>query len=196
MRNAHDLAIGRKPAPGDLLYVQGFVNTVDLETGADAFATPDGVARWLTHHGFAPPSLVVTEADRARIIGAREAVRALLLANHGEKVDPAAIATLDEVGRDAVLRVRFAGGGSAELAPVAAGGTGVSGALAKILAVIYDAMREGTWERLKACRNDTCQWAFYDASRNRSGNWCTMAVCGNRKKVEAHRQRQREDVAD
>src|SRR3712207_8580100 len=42
-------------------------------------------------------------------------------------------------------------------------------------------------ERLKACPWDSCQWAFYDQSRNRSGVWCNMAVCGNRAKVAAHR---------
>ena len=50
-------------------------------------------------------------------------------------------------------------------------------------------MRVGTWERLKVCRNDECQWAFYDHSRNHSGAWCTMAICGNRMKGRAFRTR-------
>jgi predicted RNA-binding Zn ribbon-like protein len=45
---------------------------------------------------------------------------------------------------------------------------------------------------LKICTNDECQWAFYDHSRNRSGAWCTMAVCGNRMKGRAFRRRQAE----
>ena len=48
-------------------------------------------------------------------------------------------------------------------------------------------MADGTWRRLKACREDTCQWAFYDRSKNRSGTWCSMAVCGNRAKARAYR---------
>ena len=44
---------------------------------------------------------------------------------------------------------------------------------------------DGTWSRLKACREDDCHWAFYDRSRNRSGQWCVMAVCGNRNKARA-----------
>jgi predicted RNA-binding Zn ribbon-like protein len=51
-------------------------------------------------------------------------------------------------------------------------------------------MHDGTWSRMKACRNDTCHWAFYDASRNRSGKWCSMAICGNRAKVANYRERQ------
>jgi len=48
---------------------------------------------------------------------------------------------------------------------------------------------EGTWPRLKACANDTCQWAFYDISKNRSGRWCTMDACGNLMKARAYRRR-------
>ncbi|MGH2778535.1 MAG: CGNR zinc finger domain-containing protein, partial [Actinomycetota bacterium] len=31
--------------------------------------------------------------------------------------------------------------------------------------------------------------AFYDHSKNRSGKWCTMRVCGNRAKTRAYRER-------
>jgi predicted RNA-binding Zn ribbon-like protein len=50
---------------------------------------------------------------------------------------------------------------------------------------------EGRWDRLKLCDMDTCRYAFYDASRNRSGKWCDMAVCGNRAKTRAFRERHR-----
>jgi predicted RNA-binding Zn ribbon-like protein len=53
-------------------------------------------------------------------------------------------------------------------------------------------MANGTWERLKACAlHDTCEWAFYDWSKNRSGTWCDMKVCGNRSKARAYRERQK-----
>jgi predicted RNA-binding Zn ribbon-like protein len=51
------------------------------------------------------------------------------------------------------------------------------------------AMIDGTWVRLKACLDPDCGWAFYDRSRNRSGHWCEMAVCGSRHKVRAYRAR-------
>jgi predicted RNA-binding Zn ribbon-like protein len=41
----------------------------------------------------------------------------------------------------------------------------------------------------KPCRNHPCRWLFYDHSTNRSGTWCTMAVCGNRLKARADRRR-------
>jgi predicted RNA-binding Zn ribbon-like protein len=45
---------------------------------------------------------------------------------------------------------------------------------------------------MKACAlHDSCEWAFYDWSKNRSGTWCDMAVCGNRAKARAYRERRR-----
>jgi len=56
---------------------------------------------------------------------------------------------------------------------------------------VATAIADGSWARLKVCRSDSCRWAFYDASKNRSGAWCTMAVCGNRNKVRAYQRRRR-----
>jgi predicted RNA-binding Zn ribbon-like protein len=50
-------------------------------------------------------------------------------------------------------------------------------------------MTDGTWKRLKACRNHGCRWAFYDYSKNRSGSWCSMQLCGNRTKTRSYRRR-------
>jgi predicted RNA-binding Zn ribbon-like protein len=64
------------------------------------------------------------------------------------------------------------------------------GALGHIVGELALSMTDGTWERLRVCRRDVCRWAFYDASRNRSGHWCSMAVCGNRTKGRRFRARQ------
>jgi predicted RNA-binding Zn ribbon-like protein len=63
--------------------------------------------------------------------------------------------------------------------------------LLALLLVIRDAQRDGTWQRLKACGNPDCRWAFYDRSHSRAGAWCDMATCGNRIKNRRLRQRQR-----
>jgi predicted RNA-binding Zn ribbon-like protein len=47
----------------------------------------------------------------------------------------------------------------------------------------------GEWSRVKTCARDSCRWVFFDASRNRSGRWCSMRVCGNREKTAAYRAR-------
>ena len=50
-------------------------------------------------------------------------------------------------------------------------------------------MADGTWWRLKGCPRDVCHWLFYDRSRNGSGKWCAMSVCGNRTNTKAYRRR-------
>ncbi|HVT42409.1 MAG TPA: CGNR zinc finger domain-containing protein, partial [Acidimicrobiales bacterium] len=61
--------------------------------------------------------------------------------------------------------------------------------VARVLVIVRDAQHDGTWARLKACRNDECHWAFYDRSHAGRGAWCDMAVCGNRIKNRNLRSR-------
>ncbi len=44
--------------------------------------------------------------------------------------------------------------------------------------------------RLRTCANPNCRWIFLDTTRNGTRRWCTMAVCGNRSKVQRYRERQ------
>ena len=87
---------------------------------------------------------------------------------------------------EAELAVHFGEDATVHLQP---GSDGLAGALAALLVPIAKASGDGTWQRVKACRADDCRWAFYDRSRNHSGTWCDMAVCGNRTKVRAYRRR-------
>ena len=162
------------------------MNTLDVETGHDELARTWGLRDWLLERGLLEVGAEVGEEDRRRAVALREAIRALLLANNGEPLDPAAVETLNRTAATAPLELRFSAAGVAELRPAAAD---VAGALARLLGVVYASMLEGTWPRLKACRSETCRWAFYDGSKNRSGTWCTMAVCGSRQKARAYRAR-------
>src|SRR5215203_3767866 len=100
--------------------------------------------------------------------------------------DRAAVRRLNRALGPALLQPRFDPAGGWHLDP---GAGGVDGALARLAAVVVDAMDDGTWSRLKPCRNHGCRWLFYDHSTNRSGTWCTMSVCGNRRKARAYRRR-------
>lgn len=113
----------------------------------------------------------------------REAIRALLRANNGVIGDThRASRLLDEAARRVGLRVGFDG---ASLTFRSRERSRVAG----VLAALAETMADGSWTRLKACRSDTCQWAFYDGARNRSRQWCDMAVCGNRAKARRYRSR-------
>jgi predicted RNA-binding Zn ribbon-like protein len=181
----------REPAPGDLRLIQEFVNTRDIEVGSDYLASPDLLAAWFERRGLLADKMPVTESDRQQVVRVREALRAALLANSGVAFDAHALDTLNRAARDAPLLVCVQPDGGAGLEVSA---SGVQGAIGRLLGIMFTAMTDGTWSRLKACRSDPCQWAFYDHSKNRSGTWCSMAVCGNRTKTRAYRQRARTSI--
>jgi CGNR zinc finger len=68
---------------------------------------------------------------------------------------------------------------------------GLDDELFELLLIVHRSQQDGSWSRLKICANDECQWAFFDRSRNQQGNWCNMAVCGNRLKNRELRARRR-----
>jgi predicted RNA-binding Zn ribbon-like protein len=173
--------------PHSLNLVIDFVNTLDIEAGTDTLSTPPGLSAWLTEAQLlAPNGEQPEEADRLNAVRLREALRALMLANNGGAPDEHAGRQLERAARDGELGVHFADGGTVSLAPAA---SGLAAALARLLIPVADGLRDGSWQRVKACRSPDCQWAFYDRSRNHSGVWCDMAICGNRTKVRAYRGR-------
>lgn len=178
---------GGTQAPGELEQIAAFVNTADLETGRDELAEPEALAAWLVARRLAPAELRVRKADLRRAIELREALRAVLLAHNEDQDVPAGAAqTLEAAAQRASVRLRFLTDGQTQLEPTA---VGVDAALGRLLAIVHGAIAEGSWTRLKACREHTCAWAFYDHTRNHSRTWCAMQVCGNRAKARAYRRR-------
>jgi len=152
-----------KAAPQPLRRVQLFLNTENHENGDDWLET------WLAEND-------VERGATAREL--RAALKELVLANNGFPASPASVAVVDAaasrlaVGLDATGRPVLRADGDA---------------LDEVVATALTAMLDGTFGRLKACRN--CHWAFYDYSPNRSATWCSMQLCGNRRKVRAYRRR-------
>lgn len=179
---------GREPAPDPgLRLIQRFVNTNDIEAGADEIGTPARLRAWLRAAGELGDEPITAESH-ARAIDLREGLRALGNANNGEPLDLDGLARLDAAAARLPLLAAVAEGGDWRLRPT---GGGVDGFLAGLLGILLHAMADGSWSRVKTCRNDTCRWLFYDHSRNRSGTWCSMAVCGSRAKSRAYRKRRR-----
>ena len=47
-------------------------------------------------------------------------------------------------------------------------------------------------QRVGICADDRgCGWLFYDTSRNRTRQWCSMRGCGNRAKAKRHYEKER-----
>jgi predicted RNA-binding Zn ribbon-like protein len=177
---------GRPPAPGRLALVQAFVNThFDLEDdrGAELLDSPEGLVAWLRRAGLLGPGITATHSELWRALTIREGLRALARDGGGRSEQ------LDRAARGTAVEVRVMDDGELGFAP--APGTGVPGALGMVLAIAAVAMADGSWSRLKVCPGEHCGWAFYDASRNRSGRWCSMSVCGGRAKARTHHHRQR-----
>jgi len=173
-----------KPAPMPLLVVQSFVNTWEADSGVDLLADALSASRWLRDAGLIGPG--VEDVDDAMAREVRENIRALLVHNEaGGAPDHTAPRALDALAETCRLRVGLLPDGTVELDPEAGGFP----ALARLLLIIRDAQRDGTWGRLKACRNPDCRWAYYDRSHAGRGAWCDMAVCGNRIKNRNLRSR-------
>jgi predicted RNA-binding Zn ribbon-like protein len=177
----------RAPAPGRLRTLQAFINSNDIEEAHDELASPERLQHWLRRQRLAPAGAAVSEADRRWTISVREALRDLIDARDAGGESRPAAGVLDAAAKAAGLTLTF-GPDGASWRPT---GDGVRAAVGRILADLPLAVASGDWRRLKTCRNDACRWVFYDASRNRSGRWCSMAICGNRMKARAHRARAR-----
>jgi predicted RNA-binding Zn ribbon-like protein len=178
-----------KAAPGSLRLVQAYVNTTDHEQ-LEALSSPTDLQGWLGGHGLLADGPPPRASDLRRALEVREALRVLLQLNNvraGSQVASATLdevfATLDEAATRALLSLEFGEGG----ARLVSRAPGTNGALGRLLILLFAAMVDGSWSRLKACRN--CRWIFYDYSRNRSATWCSMVLCGNRQKTRLYRSR-------
>jgi predicted RNA-binding Zn ribbon-like protein len=88
----------------------------------------------------------------------------------------------------AAIAMQLGGDGHVRLEPRGAGWRRIA---ALALIEIFQAQQAGIWQRLKTCRNDRCGVTFFDRSRNNSGVWHDVKVCGNPANLRAYRARQR-----
>jgi predicted RNA-binding Zn ribbon-like protein len=175
-----------KAAPQPLNFVREFVNTIDLEHGVEWLSTLEELARWFEDRGLSPPAGGRRGLRRAHDL--REALRALVIANRDDAQPPeSALQIVNEVavGLNATLTA------DGEISFLAAPRR-VDGGLAQLVGIVFAAVADGSWRRLKACRN--CRWAFFDYSRNRTAHWCSMSLCGNRQKTRQYRSKRARSV--
>lgn len=183
---------GRRPAPGPLALVQAFINThYDLERdhGAEVLSSSGALAAWLRDRGLIDGATAIQDRDLRRALALRESLRTLARSTDSEpSVLRRAREQVDAASAGARVEIRFVPDGPRF---VGATGAGVNGAFGALLAIVAEAVADGTWSRLKICPGHHCGWAFYDHSRNRAGRWCSMSVCGGREKARAHYRRRR-----
>ena len=162
-----------------------FVNTRDIEEETDLLDDPEGLVEWISGQTgeFLPPP---DREDHTRVLDLRESLRALLRANNGVEASEGDMKPVREAAERSRYRTAISPDGQIELAPAR---SDLGGFEARLLLALERLQSQGAWPRLKACTDDGCRWAFFDATRNRSRTWCSMEECGNRQKTRRYRER-------
>ena len=190
--------------PGDdAALLVGLLNTVHLPDGVDALSW-SSPADWLEdgrhddgrslHKRPVRAPRTPARRDLESLVVLREGLRALLArrADGGSEPDPATspdvLARADAVLGSVPLVLSLRGQTKVPTLHTARG-TSEDGHLATVAAAVIRAQLDGSLSRVKVCARRWCRWAFFDASRNRSRHWCSMAGCGNVEKNRAYRAR-------
>ena len=159
-----------------------FCNSINRENGADRFATPDGFDQWLLSEGHpATRPERRPRTDRRVPRGAPCAHRRQPPPGRSPSDTWAALAA---VLTDVTFRIRARSDG---LDLVAVSPSPTIAFLGELAVICRHAHDVGNLRRLKSCIN--CEWTIYDASKNQSGRWCSMNVCGGRHNARTYRQR-------
>ncbi|KDN21812.1 CGNR zinc finger domain-containing protein [Amycolatopsis rifamycinica] len=180
---------GLSPAPGGLGFVHDLLNTrsagrprqPDLladVTSAQGWADGALVA-WTEETGLDVPAVVLGEDDL-------DPLRDLRVDLHAQ----VAGSITGAAGHQAGVVLRLGPDGRVRPEPR---GTGWRALASLALIAIAQAQSADTWRRLKTCRNTRCEAAFFDRSRNNSGTWHDVRVCGNPANLRAYRARQRSE---
>ena len=177
----------RKTAPGELELVHAFLNTWDMAGPRERFGSPERMQSWFAKRSLIGPAAAVTKSDFEAVLKLRDGLRGVLhAASHEQPVDRKSVWDLNHIAETFPLIVNFDQQGVPGLLPT---GSNVTAALGRILAIVATSTLDGTWERLKICRNPDCQRTFFDSSKNRSAVWCTTQGCGNKLNARAYRAR-------
>lgn len=186
------------PVPNELALLYEFLNSLDLrhyiEKGVthvarDELSTPSQLENWLRSRQLLDDGDHLAARDHRHALDLREALRAFLQLAPADRADDASmVAHMDAAMAKFPLILKSLESGSIKIGP--APGTST---LAYILAEVYFLSQMGRLDRLRMCASDECKWIFFDRSKPGNRRWCSSALCGNRQKTRAYRQRRRED---
>jgi predicted RNA-binding Zn ribbon-like protein len=207
MMERHPPAIFIADSPG-----LDFLNSVatPLDTEIDWIADGEGFLRWLAQAGLVPSDALDTIKARAmpgeldKVAGQaralREWFRSFVRAHMGRPLPrkglDKALGELEPLNRllerdetfKQLLPLRDGAGHHLELRTMRRWRSPEA-----LLLPLGEAMArlvcEENFEDVKACEGTHCTLMFADHTRQRTRRWCSMALCGNRAKQAAHRER-------
>ena len=201
-----------KPKPpaifiGDSLALD-FLNSIatPLDTPVDWLDNGEGLLRWLAQAKLVPPDTLNglkarampgeldKVADQARAL--REWFRKFVRKHMGRPLPPKALEELGPLNKllqgdetfSQISRQRAKDGERFELRAMRRWQSPQS-LLLPIAEALAKFICEEDFAQVKACEGPSCTLVFADHTRSRARRWCSMAVCGNRAKQLAHRNR-------
>ncbi|MCX4096394.1 CGNR zinc finger domain-containing protein [Nocardia sp. alder85J] len=163
-----------------------FAGTVEARSTEyrDTMTTATDLANWLTAADLLDAAPGCDAEALRRAVELREAVyRSGLATLLGEPLDPADLRLLNERAQGRPPTVEL----TAERT-IRRTGT-IDDALAAVARSAIELHGGPDRLRLKQCGRDDCTRLYVDTSRGGSRRWCDMAICGNRAKSAAFRQR-------
>lgn len=178
---------GLSTAPGGAALVQDFLNTRAIGQYPDLLADStvaqiwanDAARAWCAIRGLdadGPP--VLTEADVTKLRTLRTALARLAGGNGVAGPGPVSVSASFHLSET----------GDVQLQPT---GTGWRWLASALWGEVLLSQRADVWRRLKICRNPKCASVFYDRSKNNSGVWHDVKVCGNAVNLRSSRARRR-----
>ena len=192
-----------------------FLNSVatPVDTPVDWLVDGDDLLAWLRAAQLAPDATLTKlksasrmselDAVAAQARKLREWFREFVKEHGGRSLKPAALAELEPLNRllerdqqfsEVVVRQRGQESDSPSVFELRSQRDWRSpdSLLLPIAQSIADVICNEDFRYVKACEGSRCTLFFVDRTRSRARRWCSMALCGNRAKQSAHRERVKE----
>jgi predicted RNA-binding Zn ribbon-like protein len=190
-----------------------FLNSIatPVDTPVDWLDNGDGLLRWLAQAKLVPadaldelraramPSELDKVADQARAL--REWFRGFVRKHMGRSLTPKALRELGPLNRllerdeafSQISRPSRSNGDRLELRTTRRWRS-PEALLLPIGEALARFVCEEDFADVKACVGHSCTLVFADRTRRRARRWCSMAICGNRAKQAAHRNRRKKQA--
>jgi predicted RNA-binding Zn ribbon-like protein len=187
-----------------------FLNSIatPVDTPVDWLDNGDGLLRWLAQAKLVPadalddlkaramPGELDRVADQARAL--REWLRGFVRKHMGRSLTPKALHELGPLNRllerdemfNQIKRHHHGDRDRLELRMMRRWRSPES-LLLPIGEALAKLVCDEDFTNVKACEGQSCTLVFADHTRRRARRWCSMAICGNRAKQAAHRNRLR-----
>ncbi|MGB6967060.1 MAG: ABATE domain-containing protein [Xanthobacteraceae bacterium] len=183
-----------------------FLNSIatPVDTPVDWLDSGDGLLKWLAQAKLVPvdalnalkaramPDELDKIADQARAL--REWFRGFVRKHMGRPLPPKALRELGPLNRilgrdEAFSQISRDGDGDRLELRVMRRWRSPESLLLPIGEILARFVCDEDFTHVKACEGHSCTLVFADHTRRRARRWCSMAICGNRTKQAAHRNR-------